>query len=200
MGLVFSAEAAVGLAAGVGNVGDHLLAYEEGDTFLTNDGGVTWKKVRKGPHLHEFADWGAIVVLVNDKDPTQHVRYGEPPCHWCRSRFHRFLLRSKQVAGETLGCGCHRYSWNEGESWSSKTFLSDPLEKVRCRPTFPTCVSCATIRTKCCDVLLICVYWAIHPAARLCDDLGSLVVEPSGRAARRPRSERHRCRLYGDLA
>jgi len=87
VGLVFSAEAAVGLAAGVGNVGDHLLAYEEGDTFLTNDGGVTWKKVRKGPHLHEFADWGAIVVLVNDKDPTQHVRYARPPCHWWRWRW-----------------------------------------------------------------------------------------------------------------
>ena len=74
VGAVFSAEAAVGLAAGVGNVGDSLLDYTEGDTYLTNDGGATWSLVRRGPHLHEFADWGAVIVLVNDKDPTQHVR------------------------------------------------------------------------------------------------------------------------------
>ena len=74
VGPVFSAEGAPGLAAGVGSVGDYLAPYEEGDTYLTSDGGRTWQKIRAGPHLHEFADWGAIVVVVNDKDPTQHVR------------------------------------------------------------------------------------------------------------------------------
>ena len=74
VGAVFSAQSAVGLAAGVGNVGERLLDYTAGDTYLTSDGGATWKLVRRGPHLHEFADRGAVVVLVNDKDPTQYVR------------------------------------------------------------------------------------------------------------------------------
>lgn len=80
-------------------MGKYLDSYKLGDTYLTNDGGLTWKmvatkfssmlqtkiyvylffffsqKIRKGPHLHEFGDHGAVIVLVNDLDPTDHIRY-----------------------------------------------------------------------------------------------------------------------------
>ena len=66
---------APGLAMAVGNTGASLSAYDQGDTYLTNDAGLTWRMVRKGAHMHAFGDHGAVVVIVNDEDPTSHVRY-----------------------------------------------------------------------------------------------------------------------------
>ena len=60
---------------GVGSVGDYLSAYENCNTYITRDGGRTWKEARVGPHLYEFGDQGALAVMVNNKDPTNHVRY-----------------------------------------------------------------------------------------------------------------------------
>jgi len=74
-GAFFSSSGAVGLAMGVGNVGTSLGAYQDGNTYLTNDAGMTWIEVRRGPHKFEFGDRGALIVIVNDKDPTDHVRY-----------------------------------------------------------------------------------------------------------------------------
>ncbi|KAJ1973117.1 vacuolar protein sorting/targeting protein PEP1 [Dimargaris verticillata] len=72
---IYSSSSAVGLMVGVGNVGPHLLPYRDGDTFLTRDGGLTWREIRKGAHLHEFGDHGAILLLVDDEAPTDHVWY-----------------------------------------------------------------------------------------------------------------------------
>ncbi|CAG8641465.1 17122_t:CDS:2, partial [Racocetra fulgida] len=66
----FSSLSAVGLMMGVGNVGDHLTSYSDGDTFLTRDAGKTWVEVRKGAHLYEFGDQGAILIMVDDEGPT----------------------------------------------------------------------------------------------------------------------------------
>lgn len=74
-GLLHSVPSAPGLLMGVGNVGSKLLAYDEGNTYLSRDAGRTWKEVRRGAHLYEFADHGAITVIVNDEDPTNHIRY-----------------------------------------------------------------------------------------------------------------------------
>ncbi|CAG8491123.1 2595_t:CDS:10, partial [Paraglomus occultum] len=71
----FSASSAVGLMMGVGNVGGYLTRYEDGDTFLTRDGGVTWEEVKKGAHLHEIGDQGAILVVVDDEQATDKVWY-----------------------------------------------------------------------------------------------------------------------------
>ncbi|KAL1916286.1 uncharacterized protein VTP21DRAFT_5903 [Calcarisporiella thermophila] len=72
---MFSSSPAVGLMIGVGNVGDTLLPYLDSDTFITRDAGVTWTEVKKDAHMWEFGDQGAILVLVNDEEPTDHVLY-----------------------------------------------------------------------------------------------------------------------------
>ncbi|KAK9765410.1 vacuolar protein sorting/targeting protein PEP1 [Basidiobolus ranarum] len=72
---LFSSSSAVGLMLAVGNVGSHLTDYIEGDTFLSRDAGVTWKEIRKEAHLYEFGDHGAILILVNDEEPTDHILY-----------------------------------------------------------------------------------------------------------------------------
>lgn len=59
----------------VGNVGTSLAPYAEGDTFFSRDAGFTWEEVRKGPHVWEWGDSGSILVMVNDKEPTDHVLF-----------------------------------------------------------------------------------------------------------------------------
>ncbi|KAA8896294.1 hypothetical protein FN846DRAFT_910817 [Sphaerosporella brunnea] len=71
----FSSGSAIGLMMGVGNVGDHLTGYKDGDTFLTTDGGLTWTEVRKGPHLWEYGDQGSIIIIVDRVNPTDTVHY-----------------------------------------------------------------------------------------------------------------------------
>jgi hypothetical protein len=71
----FSSSSAIGLMMGVGNVGDSLTGYKDGDTFLTTDGGLTWKEVRKGPYLWEYGDQGSIIVIVDRLQPTNKVLY-----------------------------------------------------------------------------------------------------------------------------
>ncbi|TAQ85300.1 hypothetical protein B7494_g6368 [Chlorociboria aeruginascens] len=71
----FSSRSAIGLMIGVGNVGEYLTAYKDADTFMTSDGGLTWKPVKKGPYMWEFGDQGSIVVVVKEEEPTNEVYY-----------------------------------------------------------------------------------------------------------------------------
>jgi len=73
-GNVFSSSSAPGLMVAVGNVGTSLRAYETCSTFLSTDGGVTWKEVQKKPHLFEFGDRGSIIVLVPDGELTDMLQ------------------------------------------------------------------------------------------------------------------------------
>lgn len=72
-GQVSSAESAVGVMMGVGNYGANLLEYDECDTFLSDDYGLTWKMAREGAHKYEFGDMGTLLVLVDDEKETDFV-------------------------------------------------------------------------------------------------------------------------------
>ncbi|KAF9457576.1 Oligoxyloglucan reducing end-specific cellobiohydrolase [Collybia nuda] len=73
-GRIFSSPAP-GFAMGVGSVGESLLPYEESDTFLSTDAGVTWTMIRQDAHKYEFGDKGSILVVINDEEGTDTVRY-----------------------------------------------------------------------------------------------------------------------------
>ncbi|KAF9450688.1 vacuolar protein sorting/targeting protein 10 [Macrolepiota fuliginosa MF-IS2] len=73
-GRIFSSPAP-GFVMGVGSVGDHLKPYKDSDTFLSTDGGQTWKMVRRDAHKYEFGDQGSVLVVVNDEDTTNVIRY-----------------------------------------------------------------------------------------------------------------------------
>ncbi|ODQ78711.1 hypothetical protein BABINDRAFT_8955 [Babjeviella inositovora NRRL Y-12698] len=66
---------AIGILMATGNVGKHLSAKEDASTFLTRDGGVTWREIHKGTYMWEYGDQGTILVLVNDKDLTNELLY-----------------------------------------------------------------------------------------------------------------------------
>ncbi|KAF9483067.1 vacuolar protein sorting/targeting protein 10 [Pholiota conissans] len=73
-GRIFSSPAP-GFVMGVGSVGTHLKTYQESDTFLSTDAGLTWRMIAKGAHKYEFGDQGSILVTVDDEEPTDTVKY-----------------------------------------------------------------------------------------------------------------------------
>ncbi|KAF9551404.1 Oligoxyloglucan reducing end-specific cellobiohydrolase [Agrocybe pediades] len=73
-GRIFSSPAP-GFVMGVGNVGESLLQYDECDTFLSTDAGLSWKMVRKGAHKYEFGDLGSILVVIDDEQATNEIHY-----------------------------------------------------------------------------------------------------------------------------
>lgn len=73
---MFSTPSMPGMAIGVGNVGEKLGEYKEGGTFLTRDGGHSWKEILHGAHQYDFGDHGSIILLIKDDEvPTDHVIY-----------------------------------------------------------------------------------------------------------------------------
>ncbi|WFD26616.1 vacuolar protein sorting/targeting protein PEP1 [Malassezia nana] len=82
LGRVFSSTAP-GLVIGVGSIGDRLLPYEECDTFLSIDAGVTWTMVARYPHKHVFGDQGGLLVLVQDSQSVDQLKYSfDYGAHW----------------------------------------------------------------------------------------------------------------------
>jgi hypothetical protein len=74
VGRIFSSPAP-GFVIGVGSVGDRLLSYEQCDTFLSTDAGVTWKMAHKSAHKYEFGDQGSVLVIVDDEVYTDNISY-----------------------------------------------------------------------------------------------------------------------------
>ena len=73
-GRVFSSPAP-GFALGVGSIGETLWEYKSSDTFLSTNAGLTWQMVSKGAHKYEFGDLGSILVLVDDEEVTDTIKY-----------------------------------------------------------------------------------------------------------------------------
>lgn len=74
LGRVFSSTAP-GLVMGVGSVGDKLKPYDECDTYLSTDAGVTWRMVARHPHKHVFGDQGGLIVMVEDAPLVDVLKY-----------------------------------------------------------------------------------------------------------------------------
>lgn len=71
----FSSSSAVGVLIGVGNVGETLDSYDNAATFLSTDGGLSWKEAVKGNYMWEFGDRGTILVLVKAVGSTNEILY-----------------------------------------------------------------------------------------------------------------------------
>ncbi|CAK5273809.1 unnamed protein product [Mycena citricolor] len=94
----YSSPSIVGLLMAVGNVGDHLLPYDQSDTFLSRDAGFTWEEVHKDAHLWEFGDSGSILVMANDEEPTDHVLFStDEGLNWREYKFSEKKMRIKSI-------------------------------------------------------------------------------------------------------
>ncbi|KAJ5366905.1 hypothetical protein N7541_000846 [Penicillium brevicompactum] len=65
---------APGLVMGVGNTGDHLKDYKDGDLYVSDDAGLTWRRALKGPHRYEFGDQGGVILAASDSK-TKKLQY-----------------------------------------------------------------------------------------------------------------------------
>ncbi|TVY42152.1 Vacuolar protein sorting/targeting protein [Lachnellula occidentalis] len=70
----YSSSSAIGLMLATGNVGQYLTK-DDGDTFMTSDGGINWMAVKKGKYMWEYGDQGSIVVIVKDGEATDVVHF-----------------------------------------------------------------------------------------------------------------------------
>ncbi|KAG6104253.1 vacuolar protein sorting/targeting protein PEP1 [Claviceps sp. LM219 group G6] len=70
----FAADTAVGFMFGVGNVGSSLGDIKDAGTFMTTDGGITWKNVKKGHWTWQYGDQGSIMVLVQRATPKNPIK------------------------------------------------------------------------------------------------------------------------------
>ena len=94
----FSSSSAIGLMIGIGNVGPHLTKKSEGSTFLTRDGGITWKEIKKGVHMWEYGDRGSILVLIED-GKTNKLSYSlDEGNTWKDYKFTEDALNIKDLA------------------------------------------------------------------------------------------------------
>lgn len=94
----FAADTAVGLLFGVGNVGASLGDIKDADTFLSTDGGVRWRNVKKGHWTWQYGDQGSIMVLV------QRATHANP-------------VKTKTIS----------YSVDEGQTWKDHAFADSEV-------------------------------------------------------------------------
>lgn len=73
-GRVFSSPAP-GVVMGVGNTGDHLRKYGDGDLWVSDDAGRTWELALEEAHKYEFGNQGAVLVAIYDEGDTDTVMY-----------------------------------------------------------------------------------------------------------------------------
>jgi hypothetical protein len=73
--VTYSSWAIIGVIIAVGNVGESLAPYDQSDTFLSRDAGLTWEEVRRDPYIWQFGDSGSILVMVQDGTATNHVLF-----------------------------------------------------------------------------------------------------------------------------
>ncbi|SCU91297.1 LADA_0F09142g1_1 [Lachancea dasiensis] len=71
----YSSGSALGYLIGVGNVGENLLPVDQCSTFMSVDGGFTWKEIKKGAYQWEYGDRGSVIVLVKDGTKTDSFTY-----------------------------------------------------------------------------------------------------------------------------
>lgn len=94
----FSSGSATGVLLGVGNVGDTLGAFDDASTFITTDGGSTWKEAKKGVYQWEFGDRGSIIVLVNDQTNTDTIHYSlDEGQSWNDYKFSEDLVKVEDI-------------------------------------------------------------------------------------------------------
>lgn len=70
-----SSPSAVGLIIGNGNAGEGLRSFHDASTYLSRDGGVTFKRINDHPSFWEYGDSGSLIVLADRGAPTDRIRY-----------------------------------------------------------------------------------------------------------------------------
>jgi hypothetical protein len=72
----YSVDSAAGLIIANGSVGRYLSTeHDKISTFLSRDGGLNWFEIRKGSHIYEIGDHGALILIADDVNPSSEIYY-----------------------------------------------------------------------------------------------------------------------------
>ena len=72
----------------MGNVGESLGSYKDASTFISADGGITWKEISKGVFMWEYGDRGTILLLVSATEATDEFLFSTDDGHsWQTHKF-----------------------------------------------------------------------------------------------------------------
>lgn len=113
----YAAETAVGLMFGVGNVGAHLEDVDKADTYMTTDGGMTWKQVQKGVWTWQYGDQGSLTVLVkqwraDNEVRTNHVLYStDEGKTWSKYEFAKEDMAVYDITSQRAGSSRNFVLW-----------------------------------------------------------------------------------------
>jgi len=73
---LYSTDEALGITVATGNVGDSLdKQWKVLNTFMTIDGGLSWKEITKGQYFVDIGDHGGIILLADNLVPTTEILY-----------------------------------------------------------------------------------------------------------------------------
>lgn len=139
-GRVFSSTAP-GLVMGVGTIGPRLLPYDECDTFLSTDAGLTWRMVDDGAKKYEFGDQGSLLLMVEDEEPTDEIKYSfDYGKTWCVVAF----VTTSLVAGMSPTFADLRTPFTPNTGTNSTSESRCGLDSSRPSPTRPrSSLSCS---------------------------------------------------------
>ena len=73
---IYAKQNSVGLMLANGNVGSYLnLRLADLNTYLSEDGGVSWKQIAEGVHTYEFGDHGGIILIASSNHFVDYIKY-----------------------------------------------------------------------------------------------------------------------------
>ncbi|KAI8915699.1 hypothetical protein EDD86DRAFT_196660 [Gorgonomyces haynaldii] len=96
-----------GLLIAVGSVGEHLQDYDLSSTFLTRDGGKSWKEVAKKPQKFAILNYGGLLVMMDDYEPTNEIQYSwDLGRTWATFKFSGAPLRVQSIQAVEQWTSC----------------------------------------------------------------------------------------------
>ena len=92
VGPIYTATNAPGLILATGNIGNYL-DEEKADTYLSNNGGLSFKKIANGSHIYQIGDQGSLIVMARDDKEVQKIKFS-----WNNGKtFEEMLINEKPL-------------------------------------------------------------------------------------------------------
>eukprot|EP00960_Hanusia_phi_P077226 768667-Hanusia_phi.AAC.8 len=105
LGPVYSSVSSTGLIMATGNVGHHLhRRQDEINTYFSRDAGRSWEQITKGSYIYEFGDHGALMIMANNREATNTIRYSwNEGLNWTDFKFWEHHIEVENIITEPSG-------------------------------------------------------------------------------------------------
>jgi hypothetical protein len=136
IGRVFSSPAP-GIVMGVGNTGKYLKEYvKDGNLYVSDDAGLTWRQGLEKPHKYEFGNLGAVIMAIRDDGkPTKKVKYSiNHGKEWHSAELeHEILPALLTTTPDSTSLKFLLFGYKDQSSWYSYTIDFDGLHERECK-------------------------------------------------------------------